>query len=174
MDLSNIEYHRFNDKNSQETELRSSLNEQIITYPVNNLDEFLSNLYLYYRAKGYKNIILKGITDFASLIFTLIISVFFYFIDWRSIRKCDLKEFSCSNTQIFNIKIKHNIFSKIIFIFYIIIFSIYLTWYVISTIMFYYKMYKIKNFYQYSLDINDNNLLFKNFSLIVLSLFRGF
>lgn len=164
-----MEFHNTNDyerfeKIRDESAEMSSFNDKIATYPVNNIDEFFSNIYIYYHSKGYKNIILKGITDFTSLVFTLILSIFFYYIDWSEIRQCDLKNFSCNDISIFNSNIEHYILSKIIFIFYCIIFSIYLLWYFVSNIFFYYKMYKIKCFYLYSLDITDNLLLFINFN----------
>ena len=94
------DYKRYDENQNDSTEM-GSFNDKIATYPVNNIDEFFNNIYIYYHSKGYKNIILKGITDFTSLIFTLILSIFFYYIDWNEIRQCDLKNFSCNDVSIF-------------------------------------------------------------------------
>lgn len=172
MNSNNNDYKRFEDNliNNEMTSFNEEINSfdnKIATYPVSNIDEFFNNIYIYYHSKGYTNIVLKGITDFISLIFTFILSIFFYYIDWNEISQCDLKNFSCEDIHIFNRNIQHNIFSKIIFTFYTIIFSIYLFWYFISNIFFYYKMYKIKCFYLYSLDINDKQILYLNFNDIL-------
>ena len=38
----------------------SSFNDKIATYPVNNIDEFFSNIYIYYHSKGYIKYYIKG------------------------------------------------------------------------------------------------------------------
>ena len=132
---------------------------------VDNFDDFLQNLYYYYKNKGYRNIITKNVTDILSLLFTMFISSVVFFFNWDSLHKCDLESFSCKNINIFSFQT--NIFSKVLFTIYISLFIIYTIWFIFGCTYTIKKTNFIKKFYNNYLQINDEELLFINWNFIL-------
>ena len=132
---------------------------------VDNFDDFLQNLYYYYKNKGYRNIITKNVTDILSLLFTMFISSVVFFFNWDSLHKCDLESFSCKNINIFSFQT--NIFSKVLFTIYISLFIVYTIWFIFGCTYTIKKTNFIKKFYNNYLQINDEELLFINWNFIL-------
>ena len=164
----NLHYQLFDNKEDSSLFTSNTEENQIIGYNIGqNLDEFLTNCYYFFRHKSMKNIIISNITNILSLSFTLILSCILFFLDWTIIKDCKLDNFSCSK-QIINISFNSlSSFSKLIFIFYIIIFFLYILWSLLSIFLLVPKMKKIKYFFCNKLKISENELLFTNWTNIL-------
>ena len=152
-------YHLFNEEENN----RATIVGYNLKY---NLDEFLTGCYFYFRYKGFKNIIIYNLTNILSLVFTLILSCFLFFLDWKEIQRCDLNDFSCTQ-YIINVNYhKLSAFSKLIFIFYTVIFILYILWCFFSIFTIIPKMKKIRTFYK-KINISDNDLLYISWSNVL-------
>lgn len=131
----------------------------IIGYEISkDLDSFLINIYYYYRHQGFQNIVISHVTNVLTIFFTLFISCLLFFINQDAIKNCKLDDFSCDESLfIFNFENTKYI-NKIMFICYIIIFALYITWSSISAVINIREMYKIKQFYENQIDVNDEEL----------------
>jgi len=54
----------------------------------NNLDVYFSSLYLYYYNRGLLPIVTKAAFEFVSLTFTVLLSAFLFYVDWRELALC--------------------------------------------------------------------------------------
>ena len=152
-----------NDENNKKNNENYKTN--IYGIEIDNFDEFLQNLYYYYKNKGQRNIITKNITDILSLLFTMIISSVVFFFNWDSLHKCNLESFSCKHINIFSFQT--NIFSKMLFTIYISLFVIYTIWFIFGCTYTINKIRFIKKFYNHYLQIDDEELLFINWNFIL-------
>jgi len=131
----------------------------ILGYEISkDLDSFLINIYYYYRYQGFQNIIISHVTNVLTILFTLFISCLLFFINGDAIKNCKLDDFSCDESLfIFDFNSTKYI-NQIMFISYICIFALYITWSLISAIINTKEMYKIKQFYENQLDVVDDEL----------------
>lgn len=137
---------------------------------ITNMDEFLTDVYFYYRGKGLGNIITTKFVDLLGLIFVLSFSVFLkwginydlFFTTYRqNINHLTLKDLIIPNFLYNNVPFSVK-FLLLGFFSYIILRSIQLYY------DFNYKLKELKNFYQHLLNINnDNELLTISWSTIV-------
>lgn len=124
-----------------------------------NMDDFLTDIYYYYRGKGIINIVLTRLVDLIILVFILVFTVFLkwgidykFFYEWQSEKNVTLKDLIVPNflSKAVPFPVKFLLFG---FLCYIILRLIQLYF------EYNYKLREIKNFYLQLLNITDDNEL---------------
>lgn len=136
---------------------------------ITNMDEFLSDVYYYYRGRGLLNIVLSRGFDLIILIFILIFTVFLkwgidYSIFFDNLHQEESKHITLNDMIIPNyfatipLSIKFILFG----------FSVYILLRLVQLYLDYnYKLKELKNFYHYLLDVTDDELMTISWKTIV-------
>ncbi|KAF6072216.1 Autophagy protein Apg9 family protein [Candida albicans] len=136
---------------------------------ITNMDEFLSDVYYYYRGRGLLNIVLSRGFDLIILIFILIFTVFLkwgidYSIFFDNLHQEESKHITLNDMIIPNyfatipLSIKFILFG----------FSVYILLRSVQLYLDYnYKLKELKNFYHYLLDVTDDELMTISWKTIV-------
>lgn len=136
---------------------------------ITNMDEFLSDVYYYYRGRGLLNIVLSRGFDLIILIFILIFTVFLkwgidYSIFFDNLHQEESKHITLNDMII------PNYFATIPLLIKFILFgfSVYILLRLVQLYLDYnYKLKELKNFYHYLLDVTDDELMTISWKTIV-------
>mmetsp|Transcript_12725 Transcript_12725/g.20372 ORF Transcript_12725/g.20372 Transcript_12725/m.20372 type:complete len:751 (-) Transcript_12725:191-2443(-) len=124
--------------------------------PVKNLDEFCSNVYMYYIENGFWCIVLKRITKLINLAFTICFSTFLLlFVDWSAVVECH--QSSCDRLIRANALSNLN-FGGVIVVLYFIIFSVYWLWNAVDSLFVLSQSWQMSTFYSQRLEIQDEEI----------------
>ncbi|KAK6455673.1 Atg9 protein [Scheffersomyces xylosifermentans] len=136
---------------------------------ITNMDEFLTDIYYYYRGKGLLNIVLSRLIDLVILIFILGFTVFlkwginyeFFFDNYRDSTHLTLNDLIIENF----------LFSNVPLVVKFILFG-FVNYIILRLVQLYfdynYKLKEIKNFYRYLINIpNDDELMTISWKTIV-------
>ncbi|EMG49137.1 hypothetical protein G210_0175 [Candida maltosa Xu316] len=137
---------------------------------ITNMDEFLGDVYYYYRGNGLSNIVLTRSVDLIILIFILVFTVFLkwginYSLFYDSIPEIDpTKRITLSDLIIPHYSSRIPLIIK----FLLFGFSVYIVLRIIQLYLDYnYKLKEVKNFYNYLLNVTDDELMTISWKTIV-------
>ncbi|RCK57809.1 Autophagy-related protein 9 [Candida viswanathii] len=136
---------------------------------ITNMDEFLSDVYYYYRGKGLLNMVLTRTVDLVILVFILLFTVFLkwginYSLFFNNLHDTDSKSITLSDLVIPYSERNIPIFIK----FLLFGFSVYIVLRVVQLYFDYnYKLKEVKNFYHYLLNVSDDELMTISWKTIV-------
>ena len=131
-----------------------------------NMDEFLSDLYYYYRGRGVMNIVLGRIVDLATLVFVIGFASFLAWgVDYDKFLSRGQKSLTLSDRSIPHYISKAPAMAKLL----LFGFAIYITLRIVQLYFdFRYKLSEIRNFYRQLLDIpHDDELMTISWATIV-------
>lgn len=138
---------------------------------ITNMDEFLSDVYYYYRGKGILNIVLTRTVDLLILVFILVFTVF---LKWGINYSLFFNKLQDNNDELQRVTLSdliiphysHNI--PLFIKFLLFGFSVYIVLRVIQLYFDYnYKLKEVKNFYHYLLNVSDDELMTISWKTIV-------
>ncbi|CAK9439105.1 uncharacterized protein LODBEIA_P33290 [Lodderomyces beijingensis] len=134
---------------------------------ITNMDEFLGDVYYYYRERGLVNIVLTRIVDLLILVFIINFTIF---LRWGIDYSKFLENYHEEQHLVLSDLVVANYFSQVPFFinFLFFGFSVYV---ILRSIQLYfdynYKLKEIKNFYRYLLDVGDTELMTISWKTIV-------
>ena len=137
---------------------------------ITNMDEFLSDVYYYYRGKGLLNIVLTRIIDLVILVFIIAFTIFLKWgIDYNQFMQIHHHDDE-PHLTLSDLIIPHFYTTKVPFFvkFLVFGFSIYV---ILRSIQLYfdcvYKLREVKNFYKHLLNVGDTELMTISWKTIV-------
>lgn len=137
---------------------------------ITNMDEFLSDVYYYYRGKGLLNIALTRIIDLVILVFIIAFTIFLKWgIDYNQFMQINHHDDE-PHLTLSDLIIPHFYTTKVPFFvkFLVFGFSIYV---ILRSIQLYfdcvYKLREVKNFYKHLLNVGDTELMTISWKTIV-------
>ncbi|KAI5948679.1 ATG9 [Candida theae] len=125
---------------------------------ITNMDEFLNDVYYYYRGKGLLNIVLSRVVDLVILVFIISFTIFLKWgIDYSLFRE----EYRDGAHYVLADIVADNFTYKIPFLVKFLVFGF--TLYIILRLVqlyfdFNYKLKEVQNFYRYLLNVSDEEL----------------
>lgn len=134
---------------------------------ITNMDEFLNDVYYYYRGKGLLNIVVSRIVDLVILIFIIGFTIF---LKWGIDYSLFHEQYGDGIHYVLSDLIAEDFTQRVPFLVKFLVFGF--TLYIILRIIqlyfdFTYKLKEVQNFYRYLLNVSDEELLTISWKTIV-------